>query len=176
MERAKEIIVRGKREVNLRHCTDYFLADGEVNRYNNSEVLYLENRLRRYVKVDVWEEWNHIVNSNIEELKASHSFDELCEKLSNLKIKGIGSESIIATAAQLAYKYDDIVIDDSCWHVGFLQEASICKLIRVKCGLMPRDFCNTYIPHFDALSDKAKILAIVAFADLIRRYIVHSNI
>ena len=172
MEQAERRFVRRRMVYSLDLCSDYFLVDGETNRYNSSEDLYFEDRLKAYIRGDVWEEWNRVVNTNIDDLKTSESFDELCEKLTALKIKGIGVETIIDTAAQLAYKYDDIIIDDSCWSAEYLQKASIIEFIKINCECDPKDFCEIHIQRFVELNDRAKVLTLIANADSIRKYIL----
>lgn len=171
MERAERRFARRRMVDSLSFCADYFLVDGEINCYNRSEDLHFEDRFKAYIKDEVWEEWNLVVNTNIDDLRTSESFDELCEKLTALKIKGIGIETIIDTAAQLAYKYD-IVIDDSCWSVGYLQKASIVRFIKTKCECDPKDFCKNHIQRFVELNDRAKVLTVIAHADLIRKFIL----
>ena len=111
-----------------------------------------------------------MIEEHIEELKLSEDFDDVCEKLYKLKIKGVGSEIIIATAAQIVYKYG-LPIDDSCWRVGYLQTTSVCRALRRCYGKEYIHSLNYVIKDFGELSLPDKVLCVLSNADKIKAYL-----
>lgn len=165
------IKAKRKRPISIENCADYFYNDPRENRYTNDDLFPdMDERFKRNIPKAIWEVWRTIVRNNIGNLIASNNFDEICNKLGQLKIKGIGSEAIISTAAQIAYKYD-LPIDDSCWNIGFLQKSSVIKLLKLHIGETVHmvDFLCEHIPHFGDLDLTSQIMCIVANTSIIKQ-------
>ena len=84
----------------------------------------------------------------------------------DLKIRGIGAQSMIETARQVAYKYD-IPLDDSCWRV-VVRKSPIIKLL----GVPARDIKSYFArlsSDFGQLTSQQKIDFIIAYQNKIRR-------
>ena len=84
----------------------------------------------------------------------------------DMKIRGIGAQSMIETARQVAYKYD-IPLDDSCWRV-VVRKSPIIKLL----GVPARDiksYCARLSSDFGQLTSQQKIDFIIAYQNKIRR-------
>ena len=166
------------RKERIENCADYFYYDPRENRYTNNDLFpIMDTRFERNISIAVWEDWRRIVINNIDDLTNSNSFDEVCKKLERLKIEGIGSEAIILTAAEIAYKYD-LPIDDSCWNVGFLQKASVIKLLKLHCHGERHivDFLREQILHFGDLDLTSQIMCVIANSSIIRQSISRLNI
>ncbi len=165
-----EAVIPVDNRVEIKDCATYFLYDPRNNRYTDKTViLYKDDRFGR-VDQEVWSKWCDVIKEHIEELKHSEDFDDVCEKLYKLKIKGVGSEIIIATAAQIVYKYG-LPIDDSCWRVGYLQTTSVCRALRRCCGKEYIHFLNYVIKDFGELSLPDKVLCVLSNADKIKAYL-----
>ncbi len=161
---------RRSRGIDLSICALYFINDRRQNQYMGDETFPIqEDRLKTYIAEHIWDIWSEIVRDNINVLSHSDSFDEVCHKLQRMKIDGIGAEAIISTAAQIAYKYE-LPIDDSCWHIGYLQRASVFRLIR-SYNADPLEFCLDNIPQFERLDPSERVLCVIRYADLIKMYI-----
>ncbi len=170
MENVLVTPTRRSRGVDLSDCASYFINDRRQNQYMGDENFPIqENWLKLRIEESVWDRWSEVVRENIEELRHSDSFDEICRKLQRKKIKGIGAEAIISTAAQIAYKYE-LPIDDSCWHIGYLQRASVFKLIR-SYNAGPLEFCLYNIFQFERLDSSERILCVIRYADLIKKFV-----
>lgn len=172
---AKKANIKAKRSpaISIEDCALYFYNDPRENRYTNDYLFPdMDDRFKRNIPNAIWEEWRTIVRSNIDNLIASNNFNEICEKLGQLKIKGIGSEAIISTAAQIAYKYE-LPIDDSCWNIGFLQKASVIKLLKLHSGknVHIADFLCEHILHFGDLDLTTQVMCIVANTSIIKQTI-----
>ena len=115
------------------------------------------SRVRKHVR----EQWEQIIKSHKNQLSKTKDFNDLYEKLENLKIPGIGHESIVDTANRIADDYN-IPIDDSCW---------ACH-----CLSAPRNTdLNTLIIALEQaeLTPKQKIDFILTFKTRIRRLLIH---
>lgn len=75
------------------------------NNRGNLGLLVKTDNLR-HVSNAIWDEWSRIISTNCNRLSQSADFNELYERIEDLKIRGIGAQSMIETARQIAYKYD----------------------------------------------------------------------
>lgn len=120
----------------------------------------------RHISNTIWNDWNHIISTHCNRLSQSADFNELYERIEDLKIRGIGAQSMIETARQIAYKYD-IPLDDSCWRV-VVRKSPIIKLL----GAPARDIKSYFArlsPDFGQLTSQQKIDFIITYQDKIRR-------
>ena len=74
------------------------------NNRGNLGLLVKTDNLR-HVSNAIWDEWSRIISTNCNRLSQSADFNELYERIEDLKIRGIGAQSMIETARQIAYKY-----------------------------------------------------------------------
>ena len=125
------------------------------NNRGNLGLLVKTDNLR-HVSNAIWDEWSRIISTNCNRLSQSADF----------KIRGIGAQSMIETARQIAYKYD-IPLDDSCWRV-VVRKSPIIKLL----GVPARDIKSYFArlsSDFGQLTSQQKIDFIIAYQNKIRR-------
>ena len=135
------------------------------NNRGNLGLLVKTDNLR-HVSNAIWDEWSRIISTNCNRLSQSADFNELYERIEDLKIRGIGAQSMIETARQIAYKYD-IPLDDSCWRV-VVRKSSIIALL----GVPARDIKSYFArlsSDFGQLTSQQKIDFIITYQNKIRR-------
>ncbi len=94
-------------------CIQNFITQ-QVNAYN--EILNLHYNAERYLPRVIRQQWEQIINQSLPDiLDRSNTYDDLCQELENLRIKGIGGKTIVQTAAELWNRYKECSPDDSCW-------------------------------------------------------------
>lgn len=92
------------------------LINQQVCAYTSNVQNHLYDNARKYLPTAIREHWRQIVDRNIiPTIDAEHdTFDDVYQKLEDSKIKGVGSKTLIETAAQICYD-KDICPDDNCW-------------------------------------------------------------
>lgn len=68
----------------------------------------------RHISNAIWDEWSRIISTNCNRLSQSADFNELYEQIEDLKIRGIGAQSMIvfysANNPLIIFLEDNIVI------------------------------------------------------------------
>ena len=67
------------------------------NNRGNLGLLVKTDNLRHISNV-IWDEWSCIISTNCNRLSQAADFNELYERIEDLKIRGIGAQSMIETA------------------------------------------------------------------------------
>lgn len=90
----------------------------QVGMYTNSVRNLLFNNARKHLPTAIKDQWEQIVNGIIIPSinKTQDNFDDIYQKVENAKIKGVGTKTLIETAAKICYD-NDICPDDSCWYM-----------------------------------------------------------
>lgn len=91
MDNVLVTLTRRSRGVDLSNCALYFINDRRQNQYMGDETFPIqEDRLKTSIAEHIWDRWSEIVRDNIDILRHSDSFNEICHILQRLKIDGMG--------------------------------------------------------------------------------------
>lgn len=90
----------------------------QVGTYTNNVQNTLFNNARKHLPTAIQNQWEQIVNGIIIPSinKTQDNFDDIYQKVENARIKGVGTKTLIETAAKICYD-NDICPDDSCWYM-----------------------------------------------------------
>lgn len=90
----------------------------QVGTYTNNVQNTLFNNARKHLPISIQNQWEQTVNGVIIPSinMTQDNFDDIYQKVENAKIKGVGTKTLIETAAKICYD-NDICPDDSCWYM-----------------------------------------------------------
>lgn len=90
----------------------------QVGMYTNSVRNLLFNNARKHLPTATREQWEQtITNAIVPSIDMEHdTFDDIYQKVENARIWGVGTKTLIETAAKICYD-NDICPDDNCWYM-----------------------------------------------------------
>lgn len=87
----------------------------QVGTYTNNVRNTLFNNARKHLPTAIQDQWEQMVAGIV--IDTEHdSFDDIYQKVENAKIKGVGTKTLIETAARICYD-NNICPDDNCWYM-----------------------------------------------------------
>lgn len=87
----------------------------QVGTYTNNVQNTLFNNARKHLPTAIQDQWEQTVAGLV--IDAEHdSFDDIYQKVENARIRGVGTKTLIETAAKICYD-NDICPDDNCWYM-----------------------------------------------------------
>lgn len=132
----------------------------------NDYISLSRNTGLKCISNNVKKQWEQIIDLHKNYLSQSRDFNELYERIEDLKIKGIGERSLMETASQFAYRYD-IPVDDSCWSF-FMNNMSVLKSLGTPTRSI-KEYFSRLSPDFEKLSNRQKIDFIIKYQNKIRQ-------
>ena len=145
--------------------SDYLLS---YNRQQSALTLVRKNGLK-HIPEDIWKQWDNIISQNRVWLSQAADFNDLYERIEDLRIPGVGERCLIETASQFVYNDLDFSPDDSCW-CFLVDKLSILKTLGTPTRSI-KEYFSRLSQDFSRLSDMQKIDFILKYQSKIRQMI-----
>lgn len=87
----------------------------QAGTYTNNVQNTLFNNARKHLPIATQHQWEQTVAGLVIDVE-NDTFDDIYQKVENAKIKGVGTKTLIETAAKICYD-NNICPDDNCWYM-----------------------------------------------------------